>query len=269
MLKGNLDDIKKNSLEILNEVVGVLEKNNIDYWLDSGTLLGAIRHKGFIPWDDDIDICIYEIDKVKVEKLLESKLKTCYFVQTKESDSNCNHPYIKVRKNKTRLIEKSEKNKIVKYHQGIYIDIFPMTEVKYNKYVDLFMKLCPTDIGDNQRGIKKIIKTLLFLPYKFLGFKNGRDFREKMYRKYLKSSVNSEKNAIIYFEGKLWSKIFKKEYIFPTIKKDFEGKKYNVPKNYDKYLEVLYGKNYMKLPSKKKQYQHHYEVYIEEKASEK
>ena len=112
-------------LRILKIVADILEENNIPYWLESGTLLGAVRHKGFIPWDDDIDIGIHYSDYDKVIEALKNNLPEDLFLQTLETDKYYDLPWIKVKDNNSYIFE----YKPGKYHKGIFIDIFPMEEV--------------------------------------------------------------------------------------------------------------------------------------------
>ena len=112
-------------LEILVEIHRICVENNITYWLEAGTLLGAIRHKGFIPWDDDCDISMPRKDYERFLQIAQEKLPETMFLQTKETDKEYPLPWAKIRKNGTLLIETGETGE-EKYHHGIFVDIFHM-----------------------------------------------------------------------------------------------------------------------------------------------
>ncbi|EBG4449549.1 LicD family protein, partial [Salmonella enterica] len=115
-------------LVILDEIDRICRLNNIDYWLDAGTLLGAKRHGGFIPWDDDIDICMKREDYNKFISVCNIHLdKNNFFLQTAYSDKyyvDYNTP-CKVRMNKTKIIEKNEMQYNyydMRSHHGLFVD---------------------------------------------------------------------------------------------------------------------------------------------------
>jgi phosphorylcholine metabolism protein LicD len=116
------DSYKNKLLEMLVAIDGVCKKNNIQYWLDGGTLLGAYRHGGFIPWDDDIDIGVMRADYPKLKKALTLGLPSQFFLQTDDSELNYKHAFIKVRDTQTTSTAKLDST----YDQrGLFIDIFP------------------------------------------------------------------------------------------------------------------------------------------------
>ena len=112
-------------LEILLEVDKICKKHNIRYWLSSGTLIGAMRHDGFIPWDDDLDIEMMRSDYLRLMKVLPAELPEWLALQNDETDSNYFYFYAKVRDKRSRMLEQNGYDRLWK-EQGIYIDIFPM-----------------------------------------------------------------------------------------------------------------------------------------------
>ena len=126
----NIAAAQKVMLDILIEGHKICVKHNITYWLEAGTLLGAVRHKGFIPWDDDCDISMPREDYEKFLEIAQNELPKNMFLQTKYTDPECTIRWAKVRKNGTLLIQKNETGK-ENFHHGIFIDIFPYDGYKY------------------------------------------------------------------------------------------------------------------------------------------
>ena len=112
-----LRNVQLVQLEIAKEVKRICEQNNISYFMDGGTLLGAVRHKGFIPWDDDIDVCMPPADYQKFIKIFKNDNK--YFLQTIETDKYFHTLFAKIRKNNTCMVE--TENTYMKIHKGINI----------------------------------------------------------------------------------------------------------------------------------------------------
>ena len=114
-------------LEILLEVDRICQKHDIPYWLSSGTLIGAMRHDGFIPWDDDLDIEMLRSDYLRLMKVLPSELPEWLALQNDETDPNYFYFYAKVRDRRSRMLEQNGYDRLWQ-EQGIYIDIFPMEQ---------------------------------------------------------------------------------------------------------------------------------------------
>ena len=238
-------------LEILDEVVRVCEENGIQYFLTGGTLLGAVRHKGFIPWDDDIDICMLREDYDKFIKLANEKMSDKFILQCYETDDRTYFPFAKVRKNGTIFNEESVQN--YEANKGIYIDIFPLERINNPKSKKLEIDAIL---------IKNIWETLLhkvgahpkisdcrhpFVSF-FMNFKSKKSL-EKWQMKILKKQNISEGKYVCCLVGAYDYRkdIFEYDRLFPLKKIEFEGKKYNCFKDADYYLKGLYG-DYMKLP---------------------
>lgn len=151
--------LKQIELEILKVFHEYCAKHSLQYYLIGGALLGAVRHRGFVPWDDDIDVGMLREDYERLKKIWDRDPIDGYFLQYNETDPAFARGIIKLRLNNTKVIEFSSRN--VKMHNGIYIDIFPIDYIDRNNGIALYM-----------RGW--IIKKLLTLRAIKSGYDNGR-----------------------------------------------------------------------------------------------
>ena len=246
-------EIKDISLDILIDVASFCDRNNITYFLACGTLLGAIRHKGFIPWDDDIDIMMPRPDYNKFLDSYNGKYNVL-----KPSDGR--YYYAKVYDSNTVKIEPMIDYKKYDY-LGIDIDIFPLDGIvnddliidrlhKKSKILETLLRLSNQPIFYRKNPIKCVNR---IIPRLF-GSKNLIKLIEKNAQtyKYDESEyVIRMRNTPNGFTGAL-----SKDVYLPPIKKEFEGNLFNVPNDYDKWLTTFYG-NYMELPPVEKRKAHH------------
>ncbi len=268
MKKLNLEELKKAQLNILDVVDNFCKENNINYFLDCGTLLGAVRHKGFIPWDDDIDIGMMRGDYNKFLKLFNEKNER-YHLSTCEIENDFLYPIGKVLDTNTILYEP---NKETGLKLCINIDVFvydnaPDNEDECNKMFkkrDLYNKLRFIQLYPNKYDhtslIKKIERFFLKIYIKFL----PKNYYTKKVVNNSKKYINKETKRIGNFMSQ--TKFTCDKEIFNSYTNVlFEGKKYPAPKEYDTYLTNFYG-DYMKLPPIEKRVSHHeFEAYILDK----
>ena len=120
-----LRKVQIKQLTILKEIDRICKKHHIEYWLDGGTLLGAVRHRGFIPWDDDIDIAMKASDLKQFETIAKKELPTWLFLQNRQTDPYCKEDITKIRDLNSLYIEYSDTFN-QPYEMGIFVDIFPM-----------------------------------------------------------------------------------------------------------------------------------------------
>ena len=134
-----LRDVQKVQLEILLEFDRICRKHGLKYLLFAGTLLGAVRHKGFIPWDDDIDVCMLRGDYERFLTVCKDELSAELFLQTTDTDREYPLQFAKLRKNNTRFVEKSMSD--LKIHHGVFIDIFPLDNVMPHSFIGRFQQI--------------------------------------------------------------------------------------------------------------------------------
>jgi len=242
-------------LDMLVEFDAICKEYNLSYWLDAGSLLGAVRHKGFIPWDDDIDISMPLEDYRKLLKLGNSGVfSKDIFFQTSKIDKAFKFDYIKLRSNKGKIIEFHEKGKQIEYHQGLFVDIFPMITVPNNNfYFEFYSKIFEL--------IRMVSAVSLHTP-------NGVPHPEARLK--LKKALYtmhqgwSGKDLKVIYSGKMpdvaaWYDIDK---IFPLKEIEFEGYSFSAPNDPHHYLSSLYAFDYMQLPPEDKRTTHAWSIVI-------
>ncbi|MDR0321284.1 MAG: LicD family protein [Treponema sp.] len=237
-------------LELLDEFVRVCEENNLTYFLVYGTLLGAVRHKGFIPWDDDIDVMMLRNDYEKFVDIYDKINNTKYYLLSNRCSITSPHHYRTFAKfcKKDTVFAESEKNPDA--YTGIWIDIKPFDNcirsllVPQRKLISFTRQayILRNNIDIPKAKIKKVIIRLIFFifPKQLLFILSNKFFT--LFNKFNTRYISS-------FSGLCGYKKETHRYdtIFPLTKLEFEGKQYCVPGNWDIYLTHYYG-NYMELP---------------------
>ncbi len=253
----SIDEIKNCENQILNTFADFCNENNLKYYLAYGTLLGAIRHKGFIPWDDDSDVILPREDYEKLIQLPPEEFPSPYFLQSEFSDGKNNPytPYARFCNSNTTVDEHVCERKKVTWNSGVFVDIFPLDGICKSKTKLLFqtklIKLLTVShhayvLNINKKFWIKIIGSILHWPLvKYNTFSAFRRLnRIATWTDYNKA----EKVGMILSPGyKLNKLIYNKEFWKQTEWIPFENIEIPVPKEYKKVLEVMYG-DYMKFP---------------------
>ena len=263
LTKKELKKVQEVELEILKEFDRICKKHNIKYFLAGGTCLGAVRHKGFIPWDDDIDVSMLRADYDKFIKVYKEDLnKEKFYLESPETDDNCGMLYAKLKRKDSIFAEAGKSRNIDE--EGIWIDIFPMDNLCDNKFLGklyLYRTYALKIIMMNKYGYIEYTnnkkRNIIIGCVKFLSlFFNKKRLKKKLCRMTRKFN-NRDTNTLLCFAGVYLKKeIFNKEVFKNSIETDFEDLKSYIPVGYDKYLTQFYG-DYMKLPPKEKRVGHH------------
>lgn len=253
-----INEIRKLQLDILDSVSEFCDKNNISYWLDHGTLIGAVRHKGYIPWDDDIDIGMLRED---YERFIKSYSADNYFVLSLLSDKHHFNAFAKICDNRTVLEEG-------KYRYCVSVDLFPYDNApsdinackKTYKKRDRLVNLWKYSQADNKIHGMPLSVAFKYLR-RFLLKLIGPDYFVRKIDKNAKRFYNNESEYVADYTGQSYFHI-KKSDILPVIKAPFEGKYYKIPSGYDLILKGRYG-DYMQLPPVEEQVnKHEYKAYM-------
>lgn len=257
--------LKRKELDMLKLFISICDDNNLLYFAVGGTCLGAIRHKGFIPWDDDIDVALPRPDYDKFIKIAQGLMPKNYFLQTHNTDKDYRNDFAKIRDSSTTFIESSATK--LKINHGVAIDIFPIDGTPADKKeIDSLRKhktrvkryVAKDLVLANRPLSKKVICKVASLLCHFSTSKMLNKL-ENRYRQF-----HYETSDIVICHGGAWGdkeRCPKAQY-GKGVFVDFEGIKVRVPEKYDEYLTQKYG-DYMTPPPESQRKPHHYSDVID------
>lgn len=260
-MTNKIRNIQLIQLEIAKEFKRICEKHDLKYFLIYGSLIGAVRHKGFIPWDDDIDIGMPREDYDRFIKLCKNELNHNYYLQCMETDHEYWQPFAKIRKNNTYFEEKSTKN--ISTHKGVYIDVFPLDYVNRpgaisSRLQHFFVKLLKHLIYKKQNIKAKYDKSIVLLFLSMITKKVSAGRLKKIQHKTMTFYNKKKGGFLVCFGG--WYSLRKEtipiEKFMPGKKLLFEGELFSAPLDYDYVLSRIYG-DYMTLPPKEERTNQH------------
>jgi lipopolysaccharide cholinephosphotransferase len=261
--KDELEKVQKVALTILKEVARICDEEKISYFIIGGTALGAVRHGGFIPWDDDIDIGMVRKDYEKFLKISPEKLGNKYFLQHFCTESATPFYFAKVRMNNTRFVEDYCKD--LPIHHGIFLDIFPYDNIpddqglreKHRKkvkfYSELFISKSVKDVFTSAKGFSRTMKLIVRRTLHLLLSGISKQFLFRILDK-ASTEFNDVECQYVNYVKYPFLKI-RKDSVSSLDKIVFEDTQFSCCKNLDEYLGDHFG-NYMKLPDPEKRVNH-------------
>lgn len=260
----DIGKLRETQQALLCEFIGICEKLGLQYFAVQGTLLGAVRHEGSIPWDDDIDVGMLRKDYEVFLDKAPGLLPEYYFLQTFHTDPEFYHCFAKLRDSRTTFIEKTAQ-KLRRMNQGIFIDIFPFDFYPENllkaKWFDLkkfvFRYRLRSEFyipQDNVRSAANVLRKFLMYSAKIVCPSERRALEESE-----KLFVGIKPGRLLINNGSPWGKreIVDKRWMEKTILHKYENILICIPAGYDNYLRCVYG-DYMQLPPEEKRVPHHY-----------
>ena len=256
-----LKHLQNLELKIFKDFIKICEDNNLKYYLYGGSLLGAIRHGGFIPWDDDLDLIMFRSDYEKLNDILVNNYNEKYLLLNNNTEPEYFYLFSKFMLKNTQFEE--EWISQVNFHIGINVDIFVLDNLNKNKFKS-FYQLKKTFLYNKLMIMSKIKLNDLptfsrwanVLLYSILNFfkLNPRKIYNK-YLNFLNKYGDEESNLVFDNSAQAYPQIFEKNDFEPSIQVKFEDINVNIPKCYDKILTSIYG-DYMQLTKKEKRYNH-------------
>lgn len=264
MTREELRKLQKLQLKIAVEVKRICEKNDIAYFLDCGSMLGAVRHNGFIPWDDDMDIGFLREDYDRFIEVAQKELGKEFYLLTWDNNDEYPQPYAKLCLRETIYQEKIAGNANNK-DNGIFVDLFPYDNVSDNRIIRFFngvirkivshmlMIQCGYRVWEGKGFIKRVkffplIMSSLVLSRKML--KRLFMHMAYMYKDAKTQEVGIEDGGVSLY----WR--YRRGDIEELFEVKFEEEDFPIPKNYDVLLKTAYG-NYMELPPEDKRWVGH------------
>lgn len=262
----SIDEIRARELNILTSVDSFCRENRIRYSLCGGTLIGAIRHKGYIPWDDDIDIFMPRPDYNRFIEIYDDSI---YKIQTCSDDNNYIGLFTKVYDSKTLLKENGEFGEDV----GVNIDVFPIDGlppkgIKQKLYLKKMKFLQGLIVSASVKDYSKrpfVRKLQISIMKMFLSFiKDKHEIARYIINEAQKYNFEQSEYVAVVVWGYGEREVMSKESACNYIEHEFENKNLSIIRDYDKYLRSIYG-DYMQLPPEEQRVnKHNMTVYIKE-----
>lgn len=260
--EGKMVDIQNVLVGYLLEVDRICRKHNIKYFLGGGTLLGAVRHGGFIPWDDDADIMMLREDYDKFLEVAQGELPDGFTLQTSKTDKHCHYPFAKIRIDNTMFATKYSKTH-GKMNNGMAFDIFAHDNTANSaigQKLHLQFTLLIRSMIFNKWNHRKIDNKKKFQSFVANILKVIFPIRVSEWIQYrIFKLFKHKKNAQFVYDGmgrNVYHGAFPKYYLDEVIYIKIHGHDFPIPKEYDKYLTYLYG-DYKQLPSASKRQTSH------------
>lgn len=243
MIQITLDEMKRIELEIMDEIDRVCRENDIQYYIGYGSLIGAMRHGGFIPWDDDMDIFMFRADYERFFEVFREKGRSPYKLVSWRDQSSPSH-FFKVVDTST-LVEETYLDKSLS--GGVWVDVFPYDEIDVNDkepfdQVNKYGALRYLAVSDPKSGSTPLVRLGQRVMHVLGGLKAAYKYADKMdqaSQKLAKSGGSSDIVADVVAHTRM--DIIYPKSLFEPMEVDFEGHTYFAPKGYEEYLRIAYG----------------------------
>lgn len=248
-------------LSILIKIDELCRKNDIDYYLFAGTLIGAVRHKGFIPWDDDIDIAVPRNDYIRLIQIVNDADVGLHFIYEGNAHDYI-YPFGKIYDTSTLIIE-HDYRKVD--NLGIYVDVFPLdeqgqTEEEARKVIQRARVLNLLLMESNLKQYHRFSKSILMELPKLMMYPYAKIRGTKHWLKAIDANAQKYNGQNTKFYGCTidpnYHTFFQKEWFDKSVDIEFEGRLFSAPAGYDAVLKTNYG-DYMRLPPEEKRVSHH------------
>lgn len=266
-MKEGIRELQLKELELLLMFKKICEENDLRYYLLGGTLLGAVRHNGFIPWDDDIDVCMPRSDYDRFIQIVFNHLQTPYILYCPERNPDFRYCWARLSDSSAKVMNYSAN---IPREEEVWIDIIPLDGWPHNKARQLFHKsklffwralnqvAQYDEIVDQKRKRRLIEKILVDIA----AWKIWRKITNYPYcisricRELRKYKYDDSEWVINYMAAYGFKEYFKKEWFGTGEVLDFEGAKVNAPANWDSVLKTIYDDHYMQLPPEEERDKH-------------
>lgn len=268
-----LKNLKKIELEILHEIDRLCRLHSVRYSLAYGTLIGAVRHGGFIPWDDDIDIMMLRDDYERFMEIAERELSPWFFVTAIENCKDYGIPFMKIMAKKTVMRESSAATS--KVAPGVWVDIFPMDaspkgdDLKAAQYAEAqrlkSIMCCKANYKFNKHGVSLAIYRLRKLAYIFRShFKYVEEFTRNA-KRYQNTPLEDDKVVCLCGNIGVKKATFERSWFDGFSDMRFEDGEFMAIDGYDAFLKHTYG-DYMSLPPENERISHHFveEIFLDD-----
>lgn len=262
----DLRTLQRSILDIALEFRRICDKHGLKYFLIGGTLLGAVRHGGFIPWDDDMDVGMLREDYEKFLQVCPQELGEDFFLQTHGTDPSYAFCFAKIRLNGTTLAEDYAVHS--EQHNGVYLDIFPyddMPQGKLQQKLHYLMYKCVkwAALGKTDYAFVETKKRRFAACMKVLFFPFSEDTLIRMLDRICTMHNREDAEYCVNMGGAYnYNEFTRKANLTELTTLDFEGYGFLAPTNYRELLAQMYG-DYMKLPPVEKRGDQHRVVQME------
>lgn len=271
MRKLSKEEVREKTLDMMDHIHNLCEAKGIEYYLFYGTLLGAVRHKGFIPWDDDFDIAMTRSNYIRFCDAVEKENNEIYKLCNRSNTEN--YYYGVARYADTRYKYVSDVSGLKAFDNGIFIDVYPLDNFGNSlSEAESIKKRCMKlntayMVYLNKRslrgGLRSIIRTAMHYYYK-IKYGRGLDqtIDDMLFRKIQSLTSDSDSQiGLICWDSTVVP--YEKNALSSRIKCEFEDREYWIPTEYDQILTLEYG-DYLKLPPEKERVAtHNYSIYEE------